>query len=136
MSTQGVFSAGVSGMGPALSAEGERVVSEKMEARDRLLDDLEKRGLRIDALAHVHRSDCQHGCDHDCAHGGDCAGNHADDQVVGPEETLEDAQARIRLQEGRIRHLEHLLAVRDNQVLLLREALESLRNKEDNAQGD
>ena len=40
MGTEGVFAIGVSGMGPALSPTGERIVRSKMKARDRMLEDL------------------------------------------------------------------------------------------------
>ena len=104
MSVEGVFVPGVSGMGPALSKKGERIVNAKMGARDRMLDDLEKRGLNVEALAHRHRSECE-----------PCAANEPND--------LEEARARIRAQEARIAHLEHRIAVQENQILLLREAL-------------
>lgn len=61
MDTEGVFAVGVSGMGPALSPQGERIVNAKMEARNRMLDDLERRGLNVDALTHRHRA-----CNQDC----------------------------------------------------------------------
>lgn len=124
MGTQGVFVAGVSGMGPALSDEGERIVNEKAAKRDHLLDDLEKRGLHVDALSYRHRCDRKHECEHD----GDCAS--------GGEETLEEARSRIRLQEAQIEHLSHLLAVQENKVLLLREALDALRDKRRSAQDE
>ena len=52
MGTEGVFAIGVSGMGPALSPTGERIVRSKMKARDRMLEDLESRGVNVDALVH------------------------------------------------------------------------------------
>lgn len=124
MDAQGVFVAGVSGMGPALSAEGERIVNAKVAERDHLLDDLEKRGLHVDALSRRHCCDRKSEREHD------------DDRASDGEETLEEAQSRIRLQEAQIEHLNHLLAVQENKVLLLREALEALRNKKQTAQDE
>lgn len=124
MNARGVFVAGVSGMGPALSAEGERIVNAKVAERDHLLDDLEKRGLDVNALSHRHRLCCKHDCEHD------------DDRASGHEETLEEAQSRIRLQKAQIEHLSHLLAVQENKVLLLREALDAVRSKERTAQDE
>ncbi|MRX83892.1 hypothetical protein [Eggerthella guodeyinii] len=122
MDAQGVFVSGVSGMGPALSAEGERIVNAKVAERDRLLDDLEKRGLDVNALSHRHRLCYKR--------------EHEHDRASGHEETLEEAQSRIRLQKAQIEHLNHLLAVQENKVLLLREALDAAQNKERTAQDE
>lgn len=124
MDTQGVFVAGVSGMGPALSAEGEGIVNAKVAKRDHLLDDLEKRGLDVNALSNRRRLCRKH------------EGEHEHDRASGQEETLEEAQSRNRLQKAQIEHLNHLLAVQENKVLLLREALDALRSKERNAQDE
>lgn len=118
MSDKNVFVAGISGMGPALSPLGERIVNARIEARDQLLDDLEKRGLNVDALAHRHH----HSPDACCS-----CGNHtheANDYAPG------DAQERIRALEARVAHLEHQVALRENQVKLLREALAAERENQ------
>lgn len=115
MSDGNVFVAGISGMGPALSPLGERIINARIEARDQLLDDLEKRGLNVDALAHRHH----HSSDACCS-----CGNHtheASAYVPG------DAQEHIRTLEARVAHLEHQAALRENQVKLLREALDAER---------
>ncbi|WP_270297046.1 hypothetical protein [Eggerthella sinensis] len=85
MDTEGVFAVGVSGMGPALSPQGERIVNAKMEARNRMLDDLERRGLNVDALTHRHRA-----CNQDC-------NQPASDAPAQSEpDTLAAAHARIQ----------------------------------------
>lgn len=118
MDTEGVFAVGVSGMGPALSPQGERIVNAKMEARNRMLDDLERRGLNVDALTHRHRA-----CNQDCNQPASDAPAQS-----GPD-TLAAAHARIQAQEHQLEHLRHLLAVQENKVLLLREALEAARSE-------
>lgn len=118
MDTEGVFAVGVSGMGPALSPQGERIVNAKMEARNRMLDDLERRGLNVDALTHRHRA-----CNQDCNQPASDAPAQS-----GPD-TLAAAHARIQAQEYQLEHLRHLLAVQENKVLLLREALEAARSE-------
>lgn len=144
MSIEGVFAAGISGMGPALSEAGERIVNAKIEARDRMLDDLEMRGLNADALARRHRHDCGHDCtlsrtqasseDHDAADIASGASTVDDEALVAfvrnRKEQLEEAHTRIRMQESQIEHLRHQIAVQENKILLLREALETLRSKE------
>lgn len=118
MDTEGVFTVGVSGMGPALSPQGERIVNAKMEARNRMLDDLERRGLNVDALTHRHRA-----CNQDC-------NQPASDAPAQSEpDTLAAAHARIQAQEHQLEHLRHLLAVQENKILLLREALEAARSE-------
>lgn len=133
MTVEGVFDIGVAGMGPALTPKGAAIVNEKMARRDAVLDGLEARGLNVRALAHRHHE----GCGHDCGEG--CVGTCTDaDAAAKPAgavgvpsapETLEEAQARIQRLEGRIAHLEHSLAVKDNMVLLLREALQEERQR-------
>lgn len=118
MDTEGVFAVGVSGMGPALSPQGERIVNAKMEARNRMLDDLERRGLNVDALTHRHRA-----CNQDCNQPA------SDAPALSEPDTLAAAHARIRVQEHQLEHLRHLLAVQENKVLLLREALEAARSE-------
>lgn len=121
MNAEGVFAVGVSGMGPALSPQGERIVNAKMEARNRVLNDLERRGLNVDALAHR-----PHACvgDHDRA-----AELPADSSTLSGPDALTAAHARIRAQERQLEHLQHLLAVQENKMLLLREALEAARSE-------
>ena len=118
MDTEGVFAVGVSGMGPALSPQGERIVNAKMEARNRMLDDLERRGLNVDALTHRHRA-----CNQDCNQPASDAPAQS-----GPD-TLAAAHARIQTQEHQLEHLRHLLAVQEDKILLLREALEAARSE-------
>lgn len=118
MDTEGVFAVGVSGMGPALSPQGERIVNAKMEARNRMLDDLERRGLNVDALTHRHRA-----CNQDCNQPA------SDAPAQSGLDTLAAAHARIQAQEHQFEHLRHLLAVQENKILLLREALEAARSE-------
>lgn len=105
-------------MGPALSPQGERIVNAKMEARNRMLDDLERRGLNADALTHRHRA-----CNQDCNQPA------SDAPAQSGLDTLAAAHARIQAQEHQLEHLRHLLAVQENKILLLREALEAARSE-------
>lgn len=137
MSVESVFDIGVAGMGPALTPKGAAIVNEKMARRDAVLDGLGARGLNVRALAHRHHE----GCGHDCGEGCGAACPDADaaarttSAVEAPSTpaTLEEAQACIRRMEGRIAHLEHSLAVKDNMVLLLREALQEERQRHQEA---
>lgn len=134
MSEDNVFSAGISGMGPALSPKGESIVNAKIEVRDQLLDRLEERGLNVEVLAHRHRHDHDHGCECGCRCDSDCdddvvanMGSVDEEAVVAfvraRREALDEAQVRIRLQEAQIEHLKHQVALQENKILLLREAL-------------
>lgn len=125
MAVEGVFAPGVSGMGPALTPKGERIVNERIARRDRVLDDLERRGLNTRALAHRHRGGCGHSCADGCHHE-ECESRKKPESSALPE-SLEEAQARILRLEGQIAHLEHQIAVQDNMVKLLREALSDAR---------
>lgn len=132
MTVEGVFDVGVAGMGPALTPKGAAIVNEKMARRDAVLDELEARGLDVRALAHRHHEGCGSACGEGC--GTACSGGHAAPKTAAAEatvapETLEEARARIQRLEGRIAHLEHSLAVKDNMVLLLREALQEERQR-------
>ena len=120
MTVESVFAPGISGMGPALSPLGERIVNEKMANRDRALDSLEARGINVDVLAHRHRTN--KGCS--CAHGHGSAADSAGEREPA---TLEEALEVIRHQRSQIAHLEHRAAVQGNMVALLREALEEAR---------
>ena len=125
MGVEGVFAVGVSGMGPALSPEGERIVAEKMEVRDRMLDELKQRGLNVGALAHCHRTRaCNHGPDYTRENAHD-QGKLSFDKLNDPAQELAAAHARLRAQERELEHLRHHLAVQENKVLLLRQALKA-----------
>lgn len=126
MAVESVFAPGVAGMGQALSPKGERIVREKMVHRDEMLDKLEKKGLNVEALAHRHHHG--EGCaacgqDAACGQGAECAKDTAPT-------TLEDALRLIQRQQGEIEHLRHKLAVQENKIFLLQEALENLRTPE------
>lgn len=137
MTVEGVFDIGVAGMGPALTPKGAAIVNEKMARRDAVLDELEARGLNVRALAHRHREGCGHDCGEGCM--GACPDPDAAAKTAGAVEapstpaTLEEAHACIQRMEGRIAHLEHSLAVKDNMVLLLREALQEERQRHQEA---
>lgn len=135
MTVESVFLPGVSGMGPALSPKGEAIVASKMVHRDAMLDELERKGLNVEALAHRHGHGC-HGCGHDHGDGKACPSAECANGPAAASEapmTLEEARARIARQEGEIAHLRHKLAVQQNQIFLLREALESRRAAENDA---
>lgn len=125
MAVESVFAPGVAGMGQALSPKGERIVREKMVHRDEMLDKLEKKGLNIEALAHRHHGEGCDACGQDaaCGQGAACAKDAAP-------ATLEDALRLIKRQQGEIAHLRHKLAVQENKIFLLQEALENLRTPE------
>lgn len=136
MTVEGVFDIGVAGMGPALTPKGAAIVNEKMARRDAVLDELEARGLNVRALAHRHHEGCGHDCGEGCGIG--CSGEHAvpratADEATPAPATLSEAQTVIQRLEGRIAHLEHSLAVKDNMVLLLREALQEERQRHQEA---
>lgn len=143
MNPESVFTAGVSGMGPALSPRGEQIVSARIQARDQVLDALEKRGLNADALAHRRcrgSSECKEGsgcaCDQldhllqkeallSCEGGTDI--EEANELLHECQSALSEAMLLIRRQRGNIAHLEHRLAVQENMTILLREALAKQR---------
>lgn len=155
-SVQGVFDIGVSGMGPALSPLGESIVNAKREKRNELLSELKKRGLDIDVLTHG-RYECAGGlgkCSENCVErgiagvsrkassGAELRGNAAEGvenaskgaSEGAPREALsqdlEKAREVIRLQRSRISHLEYQVALQENKIFLLREALEAARDSE------
>lgn len=137
MSSEDVFAHDISGMGLALSPKGEAIVNARMAKRDSMLDDLERRGVNVGVIAHRHHPGCRHvdECSdgHDDAHSPSSC-KDSDDIPVDPQtadspETPDDSCALIARQKDRIRHLEHLAAVQENKILLLREALASAQSK-------
>ena len=131
MTVEGVFDIGVAGMGPALTPKGAAIVNEKMARRDAVLDELEARGLNVRALAHRHREGCGHDCGEGCM--GACPDLDAAAKTAGAVEAPSTPATLEEAQEGRIAHLEHSLAVKDNMVLLLREALQEERQRHQEA---
>lgn len=124
MTVEGVFDIGVAGMGPALTPKGEAVVNAKMERQNRVLDDLASRGVNIAALTHRHHGDCGRTC-------GSCAEACSTPETAEPSpQTLEEARELIARQKGQLEHLRHQVAVQQNQILLLREALGRARATE------